>query len=106
VCHRCNVKRCVNPAHLYLATVAQNVRDAARDGITPAGDRHYARRTPERVTVGSARPTAKLTEAIVANARRRYAVGDVSLATLAGEAGVHVSTLWSALHRVTWKHVD
>lgn len=29
VCHTCNVKSCVNPAHLYVATPRQNTRDAA-----------------------------------------------------------------------------
>lgn len=32
VCHRCNVKICVNPAHLYIGTPKQNSRDAVRDG--------------------------------------------------------------------------
>ena len=33
VCHRCNMKTCVNPEHLYLATPLQNTRDAQRDGL-------------------------------------------------------------------------
>lgn len=33
VCHHCNNKGCVNPAHLYLATNQQNVVDAIRDGL-------------------------------------------------------------------------
>ena len=32
VCHKCNVRQCVNPDHLYLATLQQNNRDAGRDG--------------------------------------------------------------------------
>lgn len=30
VLHRCNVKRCVNPSHLYLGTHRENMDDVAR----------------------------------------------------------------------------
>lgn len=33
VCHMCNEKQCVNPAHLYLGTPSQNTKDAYRDGL-------------------------------------------------------------------------
>ena len=33
VCHSCNVKACFNPAHLYIATHQQNMKDARRDGL-------------------------------------------------------------------------
>lgn len=32
-CHRCNVKSCCNPAHLYVADNQTNLQDAARDGL-------------------------------------------------------------------------
>lgn len=43
VCHRCNNKRCVRPDHLYLATNAENVRHAFRDGLNPSQERAKAR---------------------------------------------------------------
>lgn len=56
VCHRCDVRVCVNPAHLFLGTHVENIADMVRKG----------RRAP---THGAANPRAKLSAAQVAAIR-------------------------------------
>ena len=40
VCHKCNIKKCINPSHLYLASRRKNSLDAVRDGLIKVGEEH------------------------------------------------------------------
>lgn len=49
VCHNCPTgdnPRCVNPAHLWLGSSADNTHDAQAKGLMPHGERHWTQRKP------------------------------------------------------------
>lgn len=73
VCHECDVPRCVNPAHLFLGTQSDNLKDMGRKR------RHGAQRNPKAwaARIGTANskpgernPAAKMTQADVDELRR------------------------------------
>src|SRR3990167_591210 len=41
ILHKCGVRSCVNPAHLYPGTDLDNARDRDRHGRTPRGNEHW-----------------------------------------------------------------
>ena len=42
VCHKCDVRSCINPNHLWLGTDADNIADRDAKGRTSRGERHSA----------------------------------------------------------------
>lgn len=93
VCHRCDNPACVNPAHLFIGTQAENMADCAAKG------RNGAPR-------GEAHRSAKLTPAQVVEIRARYAAGGVSYAKLCREYGVCERNILDIVRRRIWKHVE
>lgn len=90
VLHRCDVRACCNPDHLFLGTQADNMADASAKG---------------RMSRGEARHNARLTESAVRAIRQSRAAG-VSSLVLAREFGVSPRTIRDVGNRHTWKHLD
>ena len=92
ICHQCDNPSCVNPAHLFVGTQADNMRDCK------VKDRHSR---------GERQPKSKLTEGQVLEIRRRYAIGGRGngYRVLAREFGVSESLTKMIVTRQRWTHI-
>lgn len=88
VCHQCDNPRCVNPAHLYLGTQADNLRDMRNKG----------RDNPPR---GARHPKARLTEDLARSIRN----DPRSHRRIARELGIGKSTVGMIKAGITWTHI-
>lgn len=86
VCHRCDVPSCVNPAHLFLGSSADNSRDMVLKGRSGRGER-----------AGHAKLTSEAVLAIRASAQRGVA--------LARRFSVSPMTISLIRSRQTWRHL-
>lgn len=89
VCHSCDNKLCVNPAHLFLGTQLDNMRDLVAKGLFPHGER---------------RGNSVLTDDKVREIRKLFADG-VTQAQIARQFGVNYNTIHSVVTRRTWTHL-
>ena len=92
VCHHCDNPACVNPAHLFLGTPADNLGDARQKGRW-------------RAPAGEQQGQAKLTNEQVIAIRRRYGAGDVTQKQLAPFYGITASSVSRIIRREGWKHL-
>lgn len=91
ICHRCDVRACVNPAHMFVGTHADNMRDKAEK-----------RRAP-RLT-GKSNGQAKISSDVARAIFLRHRGGDLTQEQLAAMFGVRRSKVADIVNRRT--HAD
>lgn len=93
ICHHCDNRACVNPAHLFIGTLADNNADMYAKGreniVKIIGERN-----------GSAKLTADDVRAI-RDAVRQGVIGSV----LADRYGLNRKTIYRIVHRRSWAHL-
>lgn len=92
VLHSCDNPACCNPVHLWTGTYLDNARDRMSKGRSG-------------IRVGENQTNAKLTEATVTEAFRRFSLGE-SRVRLAVRFGVQRSAMGKVINRHSWKHVS
>lgn len=90
--HKCHVRKCINPEHLYLGSQKENIADAIK-----ANRRNTAR--------GKNISNAKLDEAKVEVIKKLLAEG-VACNAIAKIYEVSPSTIEAVHNGITWKHVN
>lgn len=94
VLHRCDVRNCVNPDHLFLGTQQDNIADMVAKNRQRSGCQQ-----------GVANPMTKLSEVKVKAIRWIYAQGKISQAKLATSFHVAPMTVNRIVNNRLWRHV-
>jgi hypothetical protein len=113
VLHKCDNRKCVNPAHLFIGDRGDNARDMAAKGrqfLQQHPHRalrrhdHPLNRNPELAARGERCARAVLTEVEVLEIRARRAAGE-GLKELAKEFDTSRNNVHSIARGQTWAHV-
>jgi hypothetical protein len=91
VLHRCDVRHCVRPSHLFLGTRSDNVRDMVSKG------RHF--KGARVVFLGESNPAAKVTDQQAEEIKRLYAAGGISQQRLAERYGLEQTSVSYIIRR-------
>jgi hypothetical protein len=87
VLHKCDVRSCVNPDHLFVGTHQDNMQHAVDHRRWPMGERHW---------------NSKLTEE-----QARFAkTSPLSQKAVAKQLGIDPTTVWAIRHGKTWSDLE
>jgi hypothetical protein len=101
VLHRCDVRRCINPGHLFVGSIADNNRDAWGKGRT----RGFITSSGKSRLRGSAHHRALVTEQKVREIRQARQQERASIKQLASRYGLKERTIKSIVQRENWRHI-
>ncbi len=86
VLHRCDIRNCVNPAHLFLGTQKDNVADMFAKGRDSYGEGH---------------PISKITEAAARDIRNAPGSGEC----VGSRFGISASQVYRIRNGKSWQHL-
>jgi len=101
IMHKCDNKLCINPDHLELGTVKNNIQDMINKN----------RRNPKnhieklKNESGSLNRNAKLTNEQVIEIRKLYNSGKRQF-EIANDFGISKALVWTIIHNKSWKGFD
>lgn len=90
VLHRCDIPRCVNPAHLFVGTHRDNMADMWSKGRATPG-----------VSRGESHGMSKLTEEVIREIRSSKENGP----EIAKRLGISTTNVYDIRNRRLWKHI-
>lgn len=94
ICHRCDVRACVNPEHLFEGTHSENIQDCVAKG------RHVT-----RFGCGELSPRALLTEAQVLEIRALVRDPFITYKELGEQYNLSAAAVFEVAKGVTWSHL-
>jgi|SRR5882672_6025779 len=106
VLHKCDVRNCVNPDHLFLGTYSDNNQDCHNKGRYPTRKGAFHHWCKEiRDIKGEKHPRALLTNQQVIDIRHRYALGGILQRDIAKEYGVTQDIISHIITRRSYKEI-